>query len=247
MDHDASLAVQSYCFRGFKDNQMVAEKAKECGLSAIELCAVHVDFSNEEKFQDVIDLYRRADIRICSIGVQTFSGKEAVERKWFEFAKLAGASTVSASFTVDSVPGCYRVAEKLAEEYNVAVAIHNHGGRHWLGSAQMLGYVLRQTTPRIGLMLDTGWALDAHEDPVAMCEKFGDRLYGLHLKDFVFDRAGKPQDVILGTGNLNIPGLFAALKKRDFRGSLIIEYEGDVRNPVPALRDCVLAIRKALG
>lgn len=244
MDYGNALAVQSYCFRGFKNNADVIEKVKACGLSAIELCAVHADFNNEAIFAEVIDLYRKAGIRICSIGVQSFSGKEAVERKWFEFAKRAGATTISASFNLDSVPGSYRVAEKLADEYDINLAIHNHGGRHWLGSAQMLNSVFQQTSPRIGLMIDTAWALDSHEDPVAMCEKFGSRLYGLHLKDFAFDRAGKPQDVVVGSGNLPLPKLFATLKKVGFKGNLILEYEGDVNNPVPALKECVVAVRK---
>jgi len=39
------------------------------------------------------------------------------------------------------------------------LVIHNHGGRHWLGSAQMLAAVFAQTGPAIGLTLDTAWAL----------------------------------------------------------------------------------------
>ncbi|MCX7591625.1 MAG: sugar phosphate isomerase/epimerase [Kiritimatiellae bacterium] len=245
MDYVKTLAVQSYCFRGFKKNNEVAAKTRECGLAVIELCAVHVDFNNEAGFEDVIKLYRDSGIRICSIGVQSFSGKAEIERKWFEFAKRAGATTISASFTVDSVPASYRVAESLAEQYGVNVAIHNHGGRHWLGSSQMLKHVFEQTSPRIGLMLDTAWALDAHEDPVAMCEKFRNRLYGLHLKDFVFDRAGRPHDVVVGTGNLDLRSLFDTLKTVGFCGNLILEYEGDVQNPVPALKECITAIRNA--
>ncbi|OGV70202.1 MAG: hypothetical protein A3K19_16485 [Lentisphaerae bacterium RIFOXYB12_FULL_65_16] len=243
MDFGKELAVQSYCFRGFKANPEVIEKVKAIGLSRIELCGVHVDFANDAKFDEVIDLYRKAGVKICSIGVQGFSGKADVERKWFEFAKRAGATTISATFALDTVPNCYRVAEKLADEYNINLAIHNHGGRHWLGAAEMLNYVFKQTSPRVGLMLDTAWALHSHEDPVAMVEKFGSRLYGVHVKDFIFDRAGKHQDVVVGTGNLDLPKLFAAMKKINFSGNLILEYEGEVSNPVPALTDCVVAVR----
>ena len=35
-------------------------------------------------------------------------------------------------------------------------------------------------------------------------EKFGKRMYGVHVKDFVFDRAGKWEDVVVGTGNLKL-------------------------------------------
>lgn len=244
MDYGKELAVQSYCFRGFKANADVIEKVKAIGLSNIELCGVHVDFAADAKFGEVIDLYRNAGVRICSIGVQGFSGKEEVERKWFEFAKRAGATTISVTFALGTVPGCYRVAEKLADEYNINLGIHNHGGRHWLGSTEVLAWVFSQTSPRIGLMLDTAWALHSHEDPVAMIERFGTRLYGVHVKDFVFDRAGKHEDVVVGTGNLDLPKMIAAMKKIGFKGNVILEYEGDVNNPVPALTDCVAAVRK---
>jgi sugar phosphate isomerase/epimerase len=243
MDYGKDLAVQSYCFRGFKANSEVVEKVKAIGLASIELCGVHVDFANESTFDDIIGLYCKAGVKICSIGVQGFSGKAEVERKWFEFAKRAGATTISATFALDAAPNCYRVAEKLADEYNINLAIHNHGGRHWLGSAEMLNSVFKQTSARIGLMLDTAWALHSHEDPVAWVEKFGGRLYGVHVKDFTFDRAGKHQDVVVGTGNLDMPKLFAAMKKVNFSGNLILEYEGDVNDPVPALKECVAAVR----
>jgi len=111
----------------------------------------------------------------------------------------------------------------------------------------MLAAVFAQTGPAIGLTLDAAWALDAGENPVALAEKFADRLYGLHLKDFVFDRARRPQDVVVGTGNLDLPGLFATLRKVGFAGSLILEYEGDVQNPVPALKQCVAAVARELA
>jgi S1-C subfamily serine protease len=46
------------------------------------------------------------------------------------------------------------------------------------------------------------------------------------VKDFTFDRAGKHQDVVVGTGNLDLPKLFAAMGKANFSGNVILEYEG---------------------
>ena len=110
----------------------------------------------------------------------------------------------------------------------------------------MLNQVFDNTSDRIGLCLDTAWALDAGEDPVAMAEKFGDRLYGVHFKDFTFDTARKHKDVVVGTGNLDLAGLYEVLKKIDFTGYAVLEYEGDVDNPVPALSECVEVIKKTM-
>ena len=241
------LGVQSYCFRGFKKNEEVAAQLKLAGLDRIELCGAHVDFSRPDTFDDVIGLYRQAGIRIVSIGVVRFRNDPAAERNYFEFARRAGARAISATFLVDSAPQNFRAAEKLADEFDINVAIHNHGGRHWLGCAEMLKQVFATTTERIGLCLDTAWALDSGENPVEWAEKYGKRLYGVHWKDFVFDRARKPQDVIVGSGNLDLPRFIAALRKVEFNGFSVLEYEGDVNDPLPAVRKCLAAVRAAWG
>jgi sugar phosphate isomerase/epimerase len=242
-----TLAVQSYCFRNFKDNAKVAALVRELGLDAIELCAVHCDFANPAGFDAALGAYRKAGVKIVSIGVQSFRNEPAKEANFFKFAKLAGADTISANFRPGEWPESVRAAEKMAEEQGVNLAIHNHGGGHWLGGAEMLAAVFAKTSPRIGLMLDTAWALDAGEDPVKMAEKFAARLYGVHLKDFTFDRARKPQDVVVGSGNLDLASLFKVLGKGGFKGKLILEYEGDVANPVPALKECVAAMRRVMA
>lgn len=240
------LAVQSFCFRGFKEIPVLIERVKEIGLSRIELCDVHADFTDESGFAEIIETFRDADISIVSIGVQHFSNDEATEEKFFKFVKDAGGTTIGADFAADMVPESFRTAERLAGKYDINLGIHNHGGRDWLGSAQMLAAVFKQTSSRIGLMLDTAWALDSREDPLAMVDRFADRLYGLHVKDFVFDRARNPEDVVVGTGNLKLQELFVRLKDMNFAGNLILEYEGDVGNPVPALRECVEAIQREM-
>jgi sugar phosphate isomerase/epimerase len=243
-DIGEELAVQSYCFRAFEDNARVAELVRECGLSRIELCGRHVDMADEKSFQGVVDTYRSAGVEIPSIGVAGFGTDEAAATRCFEFARCAGAGLVGADFNPAAAPDNFRMAEKLSEKYDIPLAIHNHGARHWLGSVQILRTVFERTSPRIGLCLDTAWALDSRQDPVAMTRQFADRLLGLHLKDFVFDRAGKPEDVIVGSGTLDMPDLFAALKEVEFSGCATLEYEGDVDDPVPALKKCVEAIRR---
>jgi len=241
------LAVQSYCFRGFKDNAKVAQLVREIGLTKIELCGVHADFAAPAAFDEIVRIYRDAGVGIVSIGVNGMNADEARERKMFECLRKAGARHMSVSFNVNSVPACYRTAEKLAEEFDVRLGIHNHGGRHWLGCAEMLEKVFKDTSPRIGLCIDTAWALHSHEDPIAMAERFAGRLFALHLKDFTFDRAGQHKDVVVGTGNLDLARLNAVLGKIGFGGCAVLEYEGDVQNPVPALAECVRKIKAEMA
>jgi sugar phosphate isomerase/epimerase len=238
--------VQSFCFRHFKDNAKVAELTKECGLSNIEVCRAHVDFSDRRAFAAMLAAYKAADVNVVSIGVNPLTGDEAADRIYFECAREAGLEVMSIDFKIDGIPESFAVAERLAEEYGVDLAIHNHGGRHWLGSSQALQWVFGRTGSRIGLSLDTAWAMDSREDPVEMVRAFGDRVKIVHLKDFVFDRARKPEDVVVGTGNLDLAALRSALTDVGFSGETIIEYEGDVENPVPALKSCAQQIRAAI-
>ena len=75
-----------------------------------------------------------------------------------------------------------------------------------------------------------------------MAETFGNLLYGLHIKDFVFDQAGKPADVVVGTGNLDLVALNDTLKGIAFEGFAALEYEADVDNPVGPVTQCVQAV-----
>ena len=62
-------------------------------------------------------------------------------------------------------------------------------------------------------------------------------MYGIHVKDFEFDRAAKWKDVVVGTGNLRLKELLAAIANLPNLQALTLEYEGDVENPGPALSE----------
>ncbi|MBN8217169.1 MAG: sugar phosphate isomerase/epimerase [Spirochaetes bacterium] len=238
--------VQSYCLRGFKDNAVVAQKTKAMGYDSIEICAVHADFADPAAFAGVVDIYKKAGVAIGSMGVQTFTGDEAKERKWFECAKIAGAKYLTAHFTVGTYPEAVKVAMKLSDEFGIRLAIHCHGGYMFGGSFDVIEHLLKISGPQIGVCIDTAWCLQTGRgNPVEWVEKFGERLYGMHYKDFTFDRAAKWTDVIIGTGNLKLPELLKAMEKVGFKGHAVIEYEGDVEKPDEALKACLQAAKKA--
>jgi len=246
MNSKYKLSVQSFCFEKFLDNAVVIEKVKACGLDQIEICGLHADFNAPDTFDSVIDSYRDAGIKIVSIGVEVFGDDEAAARKRFEFAKKAGCKVISTAFDLDTVPACLELADKLTEEYGINLAIHPHGPKDWLGCAETVRWVFKQTSPRVGLMIDTAWTLASQEDPVDLAEEFKDRLYGLHLKDFVFESNGAPKDVVIGTGTLRLKALMETLEKNNFDGPLILEYEADVPDPVDDLIECVKSVTAAM-
>ena len=239
LDH---LAIQSWCFRGFKANPEVISRLKLCGVANVEMCGFHIDPQAGDP-SAAISTYRDAGIGFTAYGVHYFNEDEAVARRVFAFAKAAGCTTISAHVPIAALP----LVERLCREYAIRIAIHNHGRKDRLGPVWALEDLFKLASSHIGLCLDTAWMLDCGEDPVAVAEKFADRLYGLHVKDFTFDSAGRPHDVVIGTGNLDLPGLMKVLLRRSWGGNLTIEYEGDVENPVPALTQCVAALRSSLA
>ncbi|MDQ3815622.1 MAG: sugar phosphate isomerase/epimerase [Armatimonadota bacterium] len=237
-----TFGIHSYCFRNFS-NEEFARAALELGVDNVSISNVHGRFQEPDGFDDVIAIYRNAGLPISNIGVVQLTGDEQADRNPFEFARRAGTKILAVNFKPDTFDKASKLAQELAEEYDVRCGIHNHGGYHWLGNSEILEHIFKNSGPRLGLFLDTAWALAARQNPVEMARKFGDRLYGIHLKDFVFDRSGKPEDVIVGTGGLDLPAFVRTVAEAGFDGSCTLEYEAEADNPLPALKQCAEAIR----
>jgi sugar phosphate isomerase/epimerase len=240
------FGVQSYCFRHFKDNVTVADLAKKIGVKKIELCAVHADFDDVDAFKRVLETYQKAGVEVVSIGVQTFMGDAARERKWFQCAKAAGAKHISAHFTVGTFAQTVPAVAKLCDEFGIRIGIHCHGGYMFGGSPDVLEYLMKLGGPMIGLNIDTAWCMQIgpNGNPVNWVrEKFKGKIFGVHYKDFVFDKRAQWTDVVVGTGNLDLPEFVKALEETGFDGMAVIEYEADAENPVPALTNCVNKMR----
>lgn len=233
------LGIQSYCLRGIEDNAAVADAVKACGLRRIELCRRHASWDDPAAFGELAEQYRSAGVTVVSIGVNRIDTDRDAAAKLFECAEAAGLTRMSVDLPLEGIDEAIAIADELSERYGVVVGIHNHGGRHWLGSRTALRWVFGKSSPRIGLNLDTAWALDAREDAIEMVREFGDRLHLVHIKDFIFNRDRTQEDVVVGTGNLDLRVLDATLREVGFSGEAILEYEGDVDNPLPALRECV--------
>lgn len=239
------LGVQSWCFREFKSTDALLAQLQSLSLPRVELCDLHLPLEDESAWPAFLEQFRAAGVQISSIGVQTFRGDEAAEDRWCRFCKAAGASVISAHFDLDNIPAAYRTAEKLAEKHDLLIALHNHGGYHWTGNAMMIEHIFKNSSDRIGLCIDTAWCLQAGEDPLKWAERFRSRLYAVHLKDFRFSPDGRWEDVVLGTGALRLREFLALTSAAPRLSAVTIEYEGDVQNPLPALRACVEKVRAA--
>jgi sugar phosphate isomerase/epimerase len=247
MSKALDFGVQSFCFREFKNNADVAAKVREIGVDKLEICGIHADFSNLTAFKEVVKTYRDAGVAIVSLGVETFVGNEK-ERYAFECAALAGAKHISVHFKVDSFPDAIKKTQKLSDEFGVRVGIHCHGGYQFGGSPDVLDYLIKLGSPQIGLCIDTAWCMQigpGQGKPVEWAKRYAGHIYGIHYKDFVFDKNAQWKDTVVGQGNLDLPAFIQALESNGFDGMAVIEYEADAQNPVPALKNCVKAMRSS--
>lgn len=143
----------------------------------------------------------------------------------FEFCKTMGMTTIVA----EPPAAAFNMIEKLCDEYQINVAIHNHpqssGSKYWHPDNVLA--VCKGRGKRIGACCDTGHWIRTGLDPVECLKKLEGRILAFHLKDVA--EKGKPEarDVPLGEGQGRYPAILAELKRQGYRGILTIEYEYD--------------------
>jgi sugar phosphate isomerase/epimerase len=168
-------------------------------------------------------------------------------------AKTIGAKYVRVAWLPDRQPFTLELAEKTSREFNeigrrlrnefgLLFCYHNHGYEfvpH--GDGTLFDVLMEQTNPNdVFIELDILWAYFPGADPVAILEKYGDRIKLMHLKDLKKgvegDLSGKTaveNDVALGTGQLDIPAIIAAGKKAGVKHFYIEDESPSIATQVP--------------
>jgi len=234
------LGIQSYSLRNFKFPQVV-EMTQQLGLHSIEFFPGHFPANQKpDQLAAGIATLKAAGIAVNAYGVCGFSKNEAAARGLFDFAKKVGFGVITAGPTPDSLD----MLDKLVEQYDVKIAIHNHGpgDRHW-GKLQQLVDGTKDHHANIGVCLDTGHLERSGDPPIAAIEALGPRLHSLHLKDL----NAQKHDVVVGTGTTDLVAFFTALKAVEFDGPCALEYEIEPKNPMPGIRKSLAAIREAVA
>jgi len=240
------IGIQSYTLRTFPVDK-VLDTAQSLGLGSIEFFNAH--FKADSSPDEIAAMKKKAaehNVKILGHGVDSFTKDHEANRRYFEFAKKAGIRNLSADPTEDS----FESLDKLVEEYQIRIAIHNHGpGARYDKIVDVLN-AIKGHNPMIGACADLGHYIRSGEDPIRAINLFKGRLYGVHLKDFA-EQKDKTQGIILGKGHLDVDGVFQALRKVDFPidGSLSLEYEEKPADPIDDVKQCLAvafeAARKA--
>jgi sugar phosphate isomerase/epimerase len=230
------VGLQSYTLREFPIDQALKE-IDRMGLASVELFDAHFPHnSSPAEIEAMKQKTKALGITMRGHGVNPFTKDHDANRRWFEFAKAAGIKNISADPREDS----FESLDKLVEEYQIRIAIHNHGPGARYDKVTDVLTAIKGHHPLIGACADLGHYIRSGEDPVRVINLLEGRLYGIHLKDFAEQKA-KTTGVILGKGHLDVAGVFKALRKVNFPkdGCLSLEYEENPKNPLADVEECL--------
>lgn len=234
------MGMQSYTYRSFSLPDFL-KKVASLDLHHVELFPGHLDHNKATKAEltDAKKMMDDLDISMDAYGVTGFNTDEAAARKVFEFGKFMGIRSISADPKQDS----FDMLDKLVEEYDIPIAIHNHGPNHHWGKPEVILEAVKDHHKLIGLCADTGHFLRAGVDPVKAIKILKGRVFGLHVKDFISEH----KEVVAGDGKLDLKALIKEVQSQNFDGACSIEFELDPKDPTAGVQKGLSNIREAVS
>ncbi len=239
------MGLQSYSLRGYtKDGQPDVQKSlavsKELGLHFWEAFPAHVPMNlGAEALDSLRREFQDADVKVIGYGVVHLSKDQDANRQIFDFAKTMGLQYLSA----DPDPSAFDAIDRLVEDYGIAVGIHNHGPGHRYDKIETIASAIKDHHNRLGCCIDTGHFLRSRQDPVHAVEVFGERIYGVHLKDV----KDSEKFTVLGRGDLRTVDLLKALLQRKYSYCLALEYEESPEDPLADIKACLAEAKNAIA
>src|SRR6202046_35284 len=225
------LGLASYTFRNFTRDQMIGYM-KQLNVKDLNCKDVkdHLPTDPQQEAAALAD-YAAAGIKLHAAGAIYFAKDEDDDiRSKFEYCKRAGISVIVAG---DPAPETLPRIEKFVKEYDIRVAIHNHGpeDKLWHSPLDVLKLV-QKYDQRIGCCIDIGHTVRAGTDVVKAIHEVGPRLYNMHAKDLT-SFTSKESQVAVGDGVMPMRAIFEALIATKYQGFVDLEYEVHGDDPMP--------------
>ncbi len=239
------LGVASYTFRNFNRAQLIGF-LKQLHMSEVNLKDVkdHLPSNPPQEVTALAD-YAAAGIKPHAAGTIYFEKDDDPDiRNKFEYANRAGVSVIVAG---DPAPATLPRIEKFVREYDIRIAIHNHGpeDKLWHSPLDVLKAV-KDLDPRIGCCIDVGHTVRAGTDVVQAIHEVGPRLFNVHMKDLT-NFQDKDSQVAVGEGKMPVPQIFQALTAINYQGFVDLEYEIHPDDPMPGVTASFAYMRGVLA
>ncbi len=232
--NDLPVGIADYTFVNFDIPQSI-KMMQRLDIHEMTLKNFHLPYdSTKEKIDEVVNEYKNGGINIYGVGVIYMKNKAEVDQA-FEYAKNVGVSMIIGVPEHDQMD----YVEQKVKTYNIKLAIHNHGPEDKMYPNPQIGYdLIKNKDPRMGLCLDIGHAQRAGVDPAKAVLKYNRRIFDLHIKDVTkAEQDGKAIEA--GRGIINFPALVKALRKIKYPGHCGIEFEKDMKDPLPGIAESV--------
>lgn len=239
------LGLASYTFRNFSRDQMI-QFMKELRVNELNAKDVkdHLPADPQLESQAIED-YTANGIHLHAAGAIYFrKNEESDVRSQFEYCKRAKIPVIVAG---DPTPETLPRIEKFAKEYDIRIAIHNHGpeDKLWPSPLDILKDI-RSMDPRIGCCIDVGHTVRAGTDVVQAIREVGPRLFNVHMKDLTNFKE-KESQVAVGDGLMPVREIFEALAGINYQGFVDLEYEVHGDNPMPGVTASFAYMRGVLA
>lgn len=217
------LGLQTWTCRHMTFDQVVAFAQKH-GLKKIQFIQAQLDphapAAESLRKKAILEDH---GLTAYSFGVAGAGLDKEANRKLFEFARLMDIKLI---IVEPEDLKAWDNLEALVQEYDIKLAIHNHGLGTVYGDPATVRQVLAARDARIGVCLDVGWITAAGFDAAATFRAYGDRVYDMHFKDkqvTLSDGQRITIDTEIGRGDANYAGLFFEIKKSGWSGVMAIE------------------------
>lgn len=237
-----NLGMASYTFRKFNTEQAIA-MTKRLGLKYISFKDFHLPLnSTPEQIEKTAAQVKEAGLTLYACGV-IYMKTEAQMQEAFDYAKAAGIKMIVGVPNHDLLP----LVEKKVKEYDIKVAVHNHGPDYPLYPSPASVYEkIKDLDGRIGLCIDVGHTQRSGIDPSEAVEKFADRLLDLHIKD-ESSATAEGTTVEMGRGVIDLVKLMRTLEKINYSGIAAFEFEKDENDPLAGVAESVGYTRGVLA
>ena len=133
---------------------------------------------------------------------------------------------------------------EAAAELGVRAVVHPHAGSYVEFADEIERLLADVPADEAGLCADTGHALYAGIDPIALVREYGGRLEHLHVKDVAGRPTGDFWSAVAGgafcpagEGRLDLPGLARVLAEIGYDGFATLEQDRRPESPGTPLED----------
>jgi sugar phosphate isomerase/epimerase len=239
------LGLASYTFRNFPRAQMIAWM-KQLNITSLNPkdAKDHLPMDPTAEAQALSD-YEANGIHLHAAGAIYFQKDEDDDiRSKFEYCKRAGVKVIVAG---DPAPATLPRVEKFVKDYDIKIAIHNHGPEDKIfpSPLDVLKFV-KNMDPRMGCCIDVGHCVRAGTDVIEAIKAAGPRLFNMHMKDLT-SFTSKESQVAVGEGKMPIRAMFQALVQIQYPGWVDLEYEVHGDDPLPGVTESFAYMRGVLA